>query len=333
MRKAWSLGHMQRRELIRVIGIAVAALPLAARAEQTMKMLRVGTASLVPRSGPIWQAFDQRMVELGYRDGQNYTFDYVNIPKAEEYEAGYRQLVARDVDILISSGPSISLRSALASSNTKPIVMVAIDYDPIALGFVTNLARPSGNITGLFLQQIELTVKRLQLLKNAFPDTQAVTVFFDRTSTDQWNAAQSVAGTLGLQLAGIDLGDPPFDYDKALAQAPQDYRGTVFAVASGFFLRDRQRLADFALRNRVVSMFWSREPVDAGGLLSYGPSFAVLYRRVAEYVVRIAQGAKPVDLPIEQPTKFELVINLKTAKSLGIAIPPSLLVQADETIE
>ena len=226
---------MQRRELIRVIGIAVAALPLAARAEQTMKMLRVGTASLVPRSGPIWQAFDQRMVELGYRDGQNYTFDYVNIPKAEEYEAGYRQLVARDVDILISSGPSISLRSALASSNTKPIVMVAIDYDPIALGFVTNLARPSGNITGLFLQQIELTVKRLQLLKNAFPDTQAVTVFFDRTSTDQWNAAQSVAGTLGLQLAGIDLGDPPFDYDKALAQAPQDYRGTVFAVASGFF--------------------------------------------------------------------------------------------------
>lgn len=324
---------MQRRELIKGIGIAFAALPLAARAQQTTKMLRVGTASLVPRSSPIWQAFDQRMAELGYREGQNYTFDYVSVQKPEEYEAGFRQIVARDVDILVSSGSSFSLKSALTSSNTKPIVMVAIDYDPLALGFVTSLARPTGNITGLFLQQIELTVKRLQLLKQAFPETQALTVFYDPTSIDQWNAAQTIAGTLDLQLAGIDLGEPPFDYDKALSQAPPNCRGAVFAVASGFFLRDRQRLADFTLRNRVVSMFWSREPVDAGGLLSYGPSFGVMYRRAADYVDRIARGAKPVDLPVEQPTKFELVINLKTAKSLGLAIPPSLLVQADETIE
>jgi ABC-type uncharacterized transport system substrate-binding protein len=215
----------------------------------------------------------------------------------------------------------------------KPIVMVAIDYDPIALGFAKSLARPSGNITGLFLQQIELTTKRLEILKSAFPDTQAVTVFYDRTAIDQWQAAQSVAATLGLRLAGVDLGEPPFDYDKALAQAPPDYRGNVFVVASGFFLRDRERLADFALRNRVVSMFWSREPVDAGGLMSYGPSLTVMYRRAAEYVDRIARGARPADLPIEQPTKFELVINLRTAKALGITISPNLMVQADETIE
>jgi putative ABC transport system substrate-binding protein len=148
-----------------------------------------------------------------------------------------------------------------------------------------------------------------------------LTVFFDRTSTDQWKAAQSVAATLGLRLVGMDLGEPPFDYDKALSQAAPDYRGTVFVLASGLFLRDRERLADFALRNRVVSMFWSREPVDAGGLLSYGPNLTVMYRRAAEHVDRIARGAKPADLPIEQLTKFELVINQKNAKALGIVVP------------
>jgi putative ABC transport system substrate-binding protein len=273
------------------------------------------------------------MAELGYRDGENYTFDYLGVARAEEYQSGFRQLAARGVDIFLASGSEVSLTSAISASSTKPIVMVAIDYDPIALGFITSLARPGRNVTGLFLQQIELTTKRLEILKTAFPGTNAVTVFFDRTSTDQWKAAQGVASTLGLRLEGIDVGDPPIDYDKALSRAEPDYRGTIFVVASGFFLRDRQRLADFALRNRVVAMYWAREPVDAGGLMSYGPSFSVIYRRVAEYVDRIARGAKPADLPIEQPTKFELVINLKTAKTLGITIPPNLLVQAEETIE
>lgn len=324
---------MQRRKFIKLVSFAAGAWPLVARGQQAAKMLRVGTASLLPRSSVIWTAFEQRMAELGYRDGENYTFDYLNVPRAEEYESGFRQLAARGVDIFLASGSAISLTSAIAASNARPIVMVAIDYDPIALGFIANLARPGGNVTGLFLQQIELTTKRLEILKTAFPHTKAATVFFDRTSTDQWKAAQGVASTLGLRLAGIDVGDPPFDYDKTLSRAEPDYRGTVFVVASGFFLRDRERLADFALRNRIVAMFWAREPVDAGGLLSYGPSFSAIYRRVAEYVDRIARGAKPADLPIEQPTKFELVINLKTAKTLGITIPPNLLVQAEETIE
>jgi putative tryptophan/tyrosine transport system substrate-binding protein len=175
--------------------------------------------------------------------------------------------------------------------------------------------------------------KRIQLLKSAFPDMQALTVFRDRTCFDQWKAAEGAAANLGLGVTGIDLGDPPFDYDKALAQAKPEYRGTVFVLASGFFIRDRERLADFALRNRLVSMFCFREPVDTGGLLSYGASFSVMYRRAAEYVDRIARGAKPADLPIEQPTKFELVINLKTAKTLGVVIPPSLVATADEVIE
>jgi putative tryptophan/tyrosine transport system substrate-binding protein len=323
---------MKRREFIKLIGGAAAS-PLAAHAQQAGKMLRVGTASSQPRSSPLWKAFEQRMAELGYQEGKNYTFDYLNVPKVEEYETGYRKLAERDIDIIVASGPEISLKSALASSETKPIVMVAVDYDPLALGYVTSLARPGGNITGLFLQQIELMAKRIQLLKSAFPDMQALTVFRDRTCFDQWKAAEGAAANLGLRVAGIDLADPPFDYDKALAQAKPEYRGTVFVLASGFFIRDRERLADFALRNRLVSMFCFREPVDTGGLLSYGASFSVMYRRAAEYVDRIARGAKPADLPIEQPTKFELVINLKTAKTLGVVIPPSLVATADEVIE
>jgi putative tryptophan/tyrosine transport system substrate-binding protein len=323
---------MKRREFIKLIGGAAAS-PLAAHAQQAGKMLRVGTASSQPRSSPLWKAFEQRMAELGYQEGKNYTFDYLNVPKVEEYETGYRKLAERDIDIIVASGPEISLKSALASSETKPIVMVAVDYDPLALGYVTSLARPGGNVTGLFLQQIELMAKRIQLLKSAFPDMQALTVFRDRTCFDQWKAAEGAAANLGLRVAGIDLGDPPFDYDKALAQAKPEYRGTVFVLASGFFIRDRERLADFALRNRLVSMFCFREPVDTGGLLSYGASFSVMYRRAAEYVDRIARGAKPADLPIEQPTKFELVINLKTAKTLGVVIPPSFLATADEVIE
>jgi putative ABC transport system substrate-binding protein len=225
------------------------------------------------------------------------------------------------------------LKSALATSDTKPIVMVAVDYDPLARGYVTSLARPAGNVTGLFLQQIELTAKHLQLLKIAVPEMQTLTVLRDRTTFDQWKAAEGAAANLGLGITGVDLGDPPFDYDKALAQVKPEYRGTIFVLASGFFLRDRERIADFALRNRLVSMFFSRESVDAGGLLSYGPSFVVMYRRAAEYVDRIARGAKPTDLPIEQPTKFELVVNLKTAKTLGFVIPPSFLATADEVIE
>jgi putative tryptophan/tyrosine transport system substrate-binding protein len=325
---------MERRDFMTLLGGAAASWPLAARAQQAEKILRVGTASTQPRSSAtVWNAFEQRMAELGYQEGNNYTFDHLYVPGIDEYESNYRQLVARGVDIIVAAGPERSLKSALASSHTKPIVMVAVDYDPLALGYVTSLARPAGNVTGLFLQQIELTAKRLQLLKNAFPEMQSLTVFYDRTALDQWEAAQGVAATLGLRLAGFDLGDPPFDYDKALAQANPDSRGTVFVVASGFLLRDRERLADFGLRNRVISMFCFREGAEAGGLMSYGPNFKEIFRRAAEYVDRLARGAKPADLPIEQPTKFELVINLKTAKTLGITIPANLLVQAEEVIE
>ena len=326
--------HTRRREFIALLVGAAAAWPLGARAQQlTKKMLRVGTVSGSQKSSPQWAAFVRRMAELGYQEGKTFAFDLVPAANAEEFETGYRTLAARELDIIMATGPEIALKSALAATRTLPIVMVAIDYDPFARGYLTSLARPSGNVTGVVFQQIELAAKRIQLVKDAFPDMPAATMFWDRLSADQWQAAENVAGTLGLRLSGIELHEPPYDYERALDQAPPDHRGMLIIPTSPFFFRDRARLADFALRHRIVSMFVFREWVEAGGLLCYGPSITALFGRVAEFVDRIARGAKPADLPIEQPTTFELVANLKTAKAIGIELPTAILLRADEVIE
>jgi ABC-type uncharacterized transport system substrate-binding protein len=324
---------MGRREFITLIGGAAAAWPLAARAQQSAKMLRVGTVAGTPRSSPHWVAFERRMAELSYDTGKNFAFEFMQAASIEEYVLAYRELAARKVDIFLASGPEITLKSALAAAETRPIVMVAIDYDPLALDYVTSLGRPTGNVTGLFFRQIELTIKRLQIVKDAFPDMRGATVLWDRISADQWNAAQSAAPALGLRLVGIELREQPYDYEQALAQGQSDQRRNLFVMSSPFFFRDRTQLADLALRHRMTSMFAFREWVDAGGLLSYGPSITGMFRSAADYVDRIARGAKPADLPIEQPTKFELVLNLKTARAIGIELPTPILLRADEVIE
>jgi putative ABC transport system substrate-binding protein len=321
-----------RREFILLIGGAAAAWPLVARAQQPTKMLRVGTVAGTPKSSPQWVAFERRMVELGYQEGRNLSFDFLQATSADEYEALYRKLAARGPDVILAIGPEIGLKSALAVTRTMPIVMIAIDYDPLARGYVTSLARPSGNVTGVVFQQIELAAKRIQLIKDGFPDRVAATMFWDKLSADQWEAARSTAAMLGLQLFGIELREPPYDYEAALDQAPLDHRSMLIVPTSPSLFRDRA-LAEFALRHRVLSMFVFREWVDAGGLLCYGPSITALFGRVAEFVDRIARGAKPADLPIEQPTKFEMVVNLKTAKAIGIELPTAILLRADEVIE
>ena len=285
------------------------------RAQQPPAILRVGAVGVQPRTTAIYVAFLQRMAELGYEEGKNFVLDYVQVPNIEGYERGYQELAGRKMDILLASGPEIGLTSALATAGTQPIVMVAIDYDPLARGYVTSLARPPGNLTGIFFQQIELTAKRLQLVKEAFPDSQAVIVFWDRISADQWRAAQSAAPGVGLRLVGIEFREQPYDYERALAQLPsEDHRALIVLTSPVFAVPDRARLPDFALRHRLASMFSLREFVNVGGFMSYGASFTAMFRRAAEYVDRIARGAKPADLPIEQPTKVELVINLKTAR-------------------
>jgi putative tryptophan/tyrosine transport system substrate-binding protein len=178
-----------------------------------------------------------------------------------------------------------------------------------------------------------LAAKRIQLIKDAFPNISAATMFWDQLSVDQWRAAQKAAAALGLRLTGIELREPPYDYERALGEAPPDQRDVIIFSTSPFFFRDIARVGDFAFRHRIASMFVFREWVDAGGLLSYGPSITALFGRVAEFVDRIARGAKPADLPIEQPTKFELTVNLRTARAIGIELPAAILVRADELIE
>jgi putative tryptophan/tyrosine transport system substrate-binding protein len=273
------------------------------------------------------------MGELGYQEGKNFSFDFLQAASADEYEVLYRKLAAQAPDVILAIGPEIGLRSALSATRTLPIVMIAIDYDPLARGYVTSLARPSGNVTGVVFQQIELAAKRIQLIKDNFPDRPTATMFWDELSADQWEAARDTAATLGLQLFGIELHESPYDYEAAFGKVPLDHRGMLIIPTSPSFFRDRARLADFALKHQILSMFVFREWVDAGGLLCYGPSITALFARVAEFVDRIARGAVPSDLPIEQPTKFEMVVNLKTAKAIGIELPTSILLRADEVIE
>src|SRR5262245_53350602 len=218
---------MRRREFITLVGGA-AVLPLTARAQQPARTLRVGALSAQPKAAPIWAAFQERMAEHGYTQGANFIFEFVQVGGIDEYERGYRDLAACKVDILLATGPEISLKSAQAATQTLPIVMLAIEYDPLARGYVTSLARPTGNITGIFMRQIELAEKRVQILKEAFPDLRAAIAFWDATSVDQWRAAQSAATALGFQLAGVQLDSLQYDFEQALAQSAPDHRGNLF---------------------------------------------------------------------------------------------------------
>jgi putative ABC transport system substrate-binding protein len=322
---------MRRREFIGLVGAAV-AWPLLVRAQQPA-ILRVGAASVQERTAPIYAAFEQRMAELGY-DSRNFIFEFVQAPNIEGYAAAYRELAARNVDIMVATGPEATLKAAIAAAGTRPIVMIAIDFDPLARGYVEGLARPGGSITGVFLEQLQLSVKRLEFLRDAFPNLPGATVFWDQVSADQWKALErGAAGMSGFHVSGIRFQNRPFDYERALAGATPEDRGALIVLASPDFAIDRVRLPEFALRHRMISVFYNRQYVDNGGLFSYGVSFTDMFRRAAYFVDRIAKGAKPADLPVEEPTKFELVINLKTAKALGITMPPTLLARADEVIE
>jgi len=279
------------------------------------------------------------MRELGYVEGQNYTMDYFDLQgRLEGYGDAMRQLLERKADLIVAFGPEEALKTAVAATKevaatrTVPIVMAAIDFDPFALGYVTSLARPTGNLTGVVLDQIELASKRLQMVKDAFPAVGKAMVFWDAPSGDQWYATRDSAAKLGIDLAGVELRNYPYDYARALAQAPE-HRAFLYVMTSPLLARDRERLVQFTLINRLPSMSVFREHVDQGGLMSYGPSRNAMSRRVADYVHRIARGAKPSDLPIERPTNFEAVINLRIAKALGVEFSQAMLLRADEVIE
>jgi putative tryptophan/tyrosine transport system substrate-binding protein len=306
-----------------------------ANAQQEPKVFRVGAVSAgAPRSSPHWVAFAQRLGELGYVEGKNLSIEFRSADgKPDRFPELMSELVRLGVDVILPVGPEASLRAAQEATTAVPIVVVAIDYDPIARGYVGGLARPGGNTTGLFLRQPELTPKRLELLKEVVPKVRRVVAFWDAFSADQLKEAEVAARSAGLQLQRFEFRDPPYSFDGPMRAAAEQQAGALLGLASPIFFRQRAELAEMAIKNRLPAIVPFREAAEAGVLMAYGASLPNMLRRAAEYIDRILKGARPADLPMEQPTKFELVINLKTAKALGVMIPPSLLLRADHVVQ
>ena len=335
MRQQYTGEKPMRARIVRfVLGAVLLALSVPAAAQQPGKVFRVGV--LIPASlgSPTFQVFTQRLQELGYVEGQNLALEVRAAEGQFERLPGFAaELVRLNVDVIVATGPEATLRAARGATETIPIVMLARDYDPIALGYVAGLARPGGNITGVVQQRLEVVAKQLELLKEVLPTVTRVAVLWDDAAADQRTAAEAAARSLGVQLQLLELRHPPYEFAGAFAAAAQGQAEALVVLNSPIFYMQRAHIVDLAAKSRLPTMYGHADIARAGGLMSYDVNNLDSGRRVADYVDKILQGAKPADLPVEQPTKFEFIINLKTAKALGITMPPSLLVLADEVIQ
>ena len=321
---------MRRREFIFALGGAAIAWPFAARAQP--KMLRVGFVGMQPRESPLYAAFLKRMAELGYQEGRNFAFEYVQIPNIEGYETSYRELAARKLDVFLAVGNEPALRAALSAADDGPIAFLAIDFDPLAKGYVANLSRPGGNVTGIFVRQLELAAKRVEIAREVVPSASVVGIAFDTISREQRDTAADAARKLGLEPRMIEIKDKQ-DYGSAFS-AMEDSRGQPIILPAGpMFLRDREAIAQALLHRRIPSIAAFRENTEAGALISYGFDLMGLFQDIAGYVHQIARGAKPSEMPIEQSQRFHTAVNLKTAASLGISLPDAFVARANEVIE
>ena len=320
---------MNRRVFISMVGGYILAAPLATRAQQPSKRALIGILSGFSPS-PREEAFCQRLRDLGYIEGQTVTIQsryaegrFARLPEL----AG--ELVGLNVDVIVAS-PTEAIHAAQQATKTIPIVM-ATGGDPVGLGFVNSLAHPGGNITGLTSVATILTAKRLEFLKAIAPDASLVWFLVNRSTPRQFMTEMEAAGrTLGTQISPVLVEDAG-DVDRAFAAVVKARPGgLVVDLAVGEYYR---QIADLALRHRLPAISGPKEFAEAGGLIAYGPDYLDLFRSAAVYVDKILRGIKPDQLPVEQPTQFELVINLKTAKTLGLTIPQSLLVRADEILE
>ena len=329
---------MDRRTFLSVLAGSLLAAPLAAEAQPTPNVRAIGFLGPPPSAGGLVQAFQQGLRGLGYVEGQNIRIEYRYTDVAlqghpELFPRLAAELVGLKPDVLVVSVTEAALAAQKATS-TIPIVMVSVP-DPVGAGLVSSLARPGGNVTGLSRESRDLIGKNLQLLKEILPDITRVGVLAnpaDPLKPAMVADAEKAARSLGVQLKVVEA-SAPTALEGAFSAMHTDKVGAMLVVGGAGFYLSRTHIADLALRNRLPSVFQNREFVEAGGLLSYAPSTAANYRRAAFFVDKILKGAKPADLPVEQPTKFELVINLKTAKALGLTIPPSLLGRADEIIQ
>jgi ABC-type uncharacterized transport system substrate-binding protein len=324
--------QMKRREFIGLLGGALIGWPLAAGAQQQPKMLRVGFVGMQPRESALYTNFLKRMAELGYQEDRNFTFDYIQTPNIEGYEKNYRELATRKVDVFLAVGNEPALRAALSAADGKPIAFLAIDFDPLAKGYVTNLSRPGGNVTGIFVREIELAAKRVEIAREAFPRATLVGIAFDELSHEQGDAAAEAARKLGLEPRMVEVKGEQ-GYAGAFGAMDSARGQPIILPAGGIFLRDRAAIAQALLDRRIPSIAAFRENMEAGALISYGFDLMGLFYDIASYVHRIAGGAKPSDMPIEQSPRFYMAVNLKTAASLGVALPDVFVARANEVHE
>ena len=317
--------------VILALGVLLTA-PLAAEARQA-QVYRIGIlATANPRVAPFYQAFEQRLRELGYVEGQNIAFEYRDAEgKLERLPGLAAELVRLNVNVIIAATDPAT-RAAREATTTIPILIVGINFDPVALRFVASLARPGANVTGVFFLPLELTDKRVGLFKEMLPTISRVAVVSDLFTVDQLAKVEVANRLIGFKLQRLELRNPP-DFEDAFRVAMRSHAEALFVLESALIFRGRKEIAQLALKNRLPTSFAFREYVDAGGLVAYGANFSSMFQRIAEYTDEILKGAKPADLPVEQPTKFELVINAKTAKMIGLTIPPSLLLRANEIIQ
>jgi putative tryptophan/tyrosine transport system substrate-binding protein len=329
-------GHSRRQALAQVLGGITGLAFLAAcnrlptRAQQPPKVPRMGLLS--PGSPPLTfthQAFLQALRDLGYVEGQTVAIEYRWADERQERLPELAaELVSLDVDLILAAG-AVAALAAKGATSTIPIVFAASN-DPVGAGLVAGLARPGGNVTGLSLTATALSAKRLEFLKEAVPNAIRIAVLVDLGNPAverDWDETQVAARALGLHLQRHEVRSPA-DFEGAFSGMTGGRAQALNSLPSAFFTRNRERLVDLAAQHRLPGMYEGRQYVEAGGLMSYGPDLTDLYRRAAALVDKILKGARPADLPVEQPTKFDLVINLKAARAIGLAIPPSVLQQA-----
>jgi ABC-type uncharacterized transport system substrate-binding protein len=324
-----------RRRLMLTLGAALVA-PRLAFSQAPTRKYRLGV--LVNNSASLkdthWIAFFQRLQELGLVEGRNLEIERrIAENQLDRLPVLAAELARLKCDVFFSGATEAQLAALTAASPDTPIVVVAVDFDPVATGDVASLGRPGGRVTGVTAMQSTMPAKRLEILKEMLPRVGRVAVFTNVQTSDQLSVVLGTGRRLGMTLRVVDFKSPPFDYAAGFANATRARAEALFVLGSGLWVPDRRTIIDGALKARLPSVFHNSGWVEAGGLMSYGFSFPALWQRGAEIVARVRRGTKVSDIPMEQPTAFQLAINLKTAKALGVAIPRSMLVRADRVIE
>jgi putative ABC transport system substrate-binding protein len=327
---------MKRREFISLLGGAAAAWPLAAHAQQAGKVWRIGmldTTSAALNAANL-NAFRQSLQQLGYIEGQNVAIDYrTGNGRTDRFPGLAAELVGLKADVIVTRGTPAAL-AAKGATGTIPIVMAAVG-EPVGTGLVSSIARPGGNITGLSAFFTELTAKRIELLRETLPGMDRVSLLDNMSNLSvpaQWEETKKAARALGIEPQLLDVRRPE-DLERAFDTASRQGGNSLAVGNDSVVLASRREVVALARKHRLPAIYATREFADAGGLISYGTHYPDLYRRAAIFVDKIFKGARPADLPVEQPTKLEMVVNLKAAKALDLDIPAQVLGRADEVIE